>query len=674
MPTRLARLAVAGRVAGALWLLGSQGYAAGSGAEALPPPQATAPTSLPGDWPMYGHDPSRTSYNPDETAINAGNAAQLIARWHVNIGSNTVATSGAPSTANGRVYVGSSALTSPNYFAFDALTGVPVWRTNVGYAAGCFGVSIGSTAAISGTVLSVGGGDAAYYGLDSTTGARLWRNPVNAGRSGFAWTSPLLANGRSYLGIASDCDNPSVRGELRAVDEASGTVLASQFFVLPGRIGGGIWNSPALSPEGSTLVVATGEDDNGDTSPYTRAIVALDPLTLAIRQSIQEGTAGGDQDWASTPVILHDRQGRTLVAAMHKNGFIYAFDLNNLAAGALWQRQTGVTIGMMPAYDPTFAPGGTLFFSAQGQLYAVDPATGVDRWPPVATGAIHGSMAIANGLIYLNTGGGGVKVLAETTGTLLRTLLPANAGQALTGAVVSHGFIYWLSGSWLNAWSLPDWPPTPTPTPAPPLITPTPTIGPGCLFSDVCPPDYFFPSVQYLVAHNVLSGYGDNTFRPYNDTARAQLVKIIVGAFAIPPYSPANPTFSDVPVDNPFYTYIEAAFHAGLISGYGDGTFHPYANVTRGQLAKILVTAAGWPQITPGTPLYSDVPASSLWYSVVATATCRGVLSGYSCGGPGEPCDGQGRPYFRPANDALRGQTAKVVYNAITTTGTCLSR
>ncbi len=38
-------------------------------------------------------------------------------------------------------------------------------------------------------------------------------------------------------------------------------------------------------------------------------------------------------------------------------------------------------------------------------------------------------------------------------------------------------------------------------------------------------------------------------------------------------------------------------------------------------------------------------------------------MSGYSCGGTGEPCT-SGMPYFRPFANASRGQTAKIVANA----------
>ena len=38
-----------------------------------------------------------------------------------------------------------------------------------------------------------------------------------------------------------------------------------------------------------------------------------------------------------------------------------------------------------------------------------------------------------------------------------------------------------------------------------------------------------------------------------------------------------------------------------------------------------------------------------------ATAACHGILSGYTCGGVGEPCDGGSRLYFRQNSPATRG-------------------
>ena len=217
----------------------------------------------------------------------------------------------------------------------------------------------------------------------------------------------------------------------------------------------------------------------------------------------------------------------------------------------------------------------------------------------------------------------------------------------------------------------------PTNTVVPPTATTTPCT---ITFSDVAPTDYFYIPVQYLYCHGVISGYADNTFRPYANTTRSQMVKIVVLGFQKPVGTPAagGYTFTDVPPANPFYGYIETAAALNIVSGYNCGGpgepcdaqnrpyFRPYANVTRGQLSKIDVVAAGWALLNPATPTFTDVLPGTAFYTFVETAAAHGIISGYTCGGPGEPCDAQNRPYFRQYNDATRGQIAKIVYLSIT--------
>ncbi|HUS16975.1 MAG TPA: S-layer homology domain-containing protein [Chloroflexia bacterium] len=207
-------------------------------------------------------------------------------------------------------------------------------------------------------------------------------------------------------------------------------------------------------------------------------------------------------------------------------------------------------------------------------------------------------------------------------------------------------------------------------------VRPTDTPCP-LTFSDVPVDAYFYGAVQYLACHGVISGYSDGTFRPYTNTTRAQMVKIVVLGFALTgPPPPTGGTFADVPPGSTFYPYVETAAARAIVSGYTcgapgepcDAENRPYfrggANVTRGQLAKITASAAGWAAGNPATGTFADVLPGSPFYGFVEAAACRGVVSGYTCGGPGEPCDGGNRPYFRQGNNAIRGQIAKIVRGA----------
>ena len=71
-------------------------------------------------------------------------------------------------------------------------------------------------------------------------------------------------------------------------------------------------------------------------------------------------------------------------------------------------------------------------------------------------------------------------------------------------------------------------PPTNTPQPsATNTPAPTGTVTSCPLpFTDVSSSDYFYTAVQYLYCRGVISGYGDGTFRPYNNTTRGQMVAL----------------------------------------------------------------------------------------------------------------------------------------------------
>jgi outer membrane protein assembly factor BamB len=216
-----------------------------------------------------------------------------------------------------------------------------------------------------------------------------------------------------------------------------------------GQRGGDIWNSPALSPDSKALLVATGNDFGGFDGPLTRAVVELDPRTLAVIASRQEAVAGLDLDFGTTPVVF-DAGGRTLVAAINKNGVLYAYDLARLAAGAIWQRKEGIAVGLPPAFD---ARSGTLWFAGDnGQLFAVDAQTGANRFAPAAVGFMTGNLALAGDLVFAPSGGR-VVVLEAATGRSLRLLTPAGAGPTYSGVAVAGGSVYWLSGEFLNVWS-----------------------------------------------------------------------------------------------------------------------------------------------------------------------------------------------------------------------------
>jgi hypothetical protein len=121
--------------------------------------------------------------------------------------------------------------------------------------------------------------------------------------------------------------------------------------------------------------------------------------------------------------------------------------------------------------------------------------------------------------------------------------------------------------------------------------------------------------------------------------------------------------FTDVPPGSTFYDYVRCMACRGIVNGYADGSFKPNANVTRGQLSKIVSNAAGFadPQ---DTQMFEDVAPGSTFFDYIGRLASRGYIGGYPCGGDGEPCGPDNLPYFRPNNNATRGQITKIDSNA----------
>jgi hypothetical protein len=183
---------------------------------------------------------------------------------------------------------------------------------------------------------------------------------------------------------------------------------------------------------------------------------------------------------------------------------------------------------------------------------------------------------------------------------------------------------------------------------APPAATVTAQPLP---FTDV-PVEYWaYGYIKWAYYQGIIGGYADGTFRPENPATRGQVAKMIVLAAGWAAALPAGaPHFGDVPPGSTFYGYIEVAVGHGIISGYADGTFRPALPVTRAQLTKMAVLARGLPLVSPATPSFTDVPPGDWAYAYVETAAAHAIVGGYSDG------------TFRPVAWATRAQFCKILF------------
>ncbi len=174
-------------------------------------------------------------------------------------------------------------------------------------------------------------------------------------------------------------------------------------------------------------------------------------------------------------------------------------------------------------------------------------------------------------------------------------------------------------------------------------------------FSDVPATHPFYADITRLADLEIVGGFPDGTYKPDDPVTRQQFAKIIVlatGKHTEAVDNEQNPTFLDVMpslgVPYPF-DYIEEAAKAGFILG-DQGKFNPANNITRVQLALVVVRAGGSGLADPPAGYqtgFTDVPDYA--QAEVAKAKFNGLL------------DGKTATTFDPYANATRGQVAKMV-------------
>ena len=450
-------------------------------------------------------------------------------------------------------------------------------------------------------------------------------------------------------------------------------------------------------PEGQRIFVVGG---NGAGSTYTGRAVAFDPATGAFTPK----TA-----WPATPTRLPGGW------AVVNNKFYILGGIQANAAGTafadIWSydpttnawTQSSANLSLARGYIATeVMPDGLIYVAGGSQNNAgvltdetifekFNPTTNtISTGPPLPTATSNNHGYNVGGKFWVPGG------TFTAVSTLVQVYDPAtnswSVGPPLVMAVRNYSKGYGLSGGIhaiggtddggafydVNQRLAPSGCVTPsptvgvaTPTRTTVAVTPTPCT---ITFTDVDQNNPFYVFIRCLACRQIVSGYADGTFRWGNNVTRAQLSKIISGAAGQTTAIPSSQqTFEDVPNSNTFWIFIERLSGVGAISGYACGGpgepcgagNRPYFrwgnNATRGQISKITAVTAGWNGPIPTTQqTFTDVPPTNPFWTWIEELASRQIISGYTCGGPGEPCDPQSRPYFRWGNNATRGQMSKI--------------
>lgn len=168
-------------------------------------------------------------------------------------------------------------------------------------------------------------------------------------------------------------------------------------------------------------------------------------------------------------------------------------------------------------------------------------------------------------------------------------------------------------------------------------------------FKDV-PRNYpTYTEIMAMRNQGIIGGYPDNTFRPSQAISRVHTAALFVRSLDLKPVREGK-EFKDVPKSSPYYNDVQAVYRAGIFDGNPNGTFGVNDNLTRAQMAKVLVAAFDLP-IKKGY-IFSDIGANHWAKDDISTLYSHGITVGDN-------------GMFKPNQSVSRAQYAVFLYRAL---------
>jgi len=327
-------------------------------------------------WSSWGHDLANTRFQETASAgITPENVGRLKVKWAFAFPGD-LQSYGHPIFAGGRLFAGSW---GGKVYSLDASSGCVHWY----FAADASVRGAVALARAGGRDLAVFGDLAAnVYAVDANTGVLAWKTKVDQFAVARVNGSPVVHNGRVYVGVASGEEGSAAvptyeccrfRGSIVALDAATGAQVWKTYTVdepkpttknkvgtqLWGPSGAPIWSTPAIDTVRNVLYTTTGNNYSDPTSTTSDAFIAMDLDTGRVRWVKQmtpsdaytsacrladttncAASNGPDYDFAASPILTTLPNGRRLLLAGQKSAVVHALDPDKNGE-IVWQVRVG---------------------------------------------------------------------------------------------------------------------------------------------------------------------------------------------------------------------------------------------------------------------------------------------------------------------------------------------
>ena len=421
-------------------------------------------------WTAYGGDTQLTGFS-DTSAVSPADARTFGVEWAAQLDGGVVAS---PLVYAGRVYVATEA---GSVYALDLVTGALLWKRTLGTEVpdgDCGSYGISGTGAIDTKrgllyVISADGRLQALRLDDGTTAPGWPLTLTTRPEVEYDWGGLQIVGDHLYVPFASYCDNVDDQGNagdgrVVAVD-LDGPAVDAVFDTVPGPDNlGGVWGFGGISaePDGSAIYTAVGNSwvtdpvtgELFDAAGYGDSVVRLTTGLVPV-SSDRPATipTAGDYDFGAAPVLFQPDGCPPLAAANNKDGLLYVWNRDDLAAGPILAEGIG-TVSAPFVGAPSWSPRRQMLFDGSAAIvrngtnlgdgvtaYTVGADCTFDRVWSTVTGIGTQPPPLVLGDVLFADGGyaGGYKALDATTGAVLfsfETKAATFAGPAAAGNLV----------------------------------------------------------------------------------------------------------------------------------------------------------------------------------------------------------------------------------------------
>lgn len=169
------------------------------------------------------------------------------------------------------------------------------------------------------------------------------------------------------------------------------------------------------------------------------------------------------------------------------------------------------------------------------------------------------------------------------------------------------------------------------------------------MYNDLDSVSWAKESIERLGKKGIISGTGDNMFRPQDNITREEFVKMIVCAYNLLDENAKTDDFDDVDSSKWYAKYVASAYNAKIIFGINEKDFGVGEFITREDMAVIACRAANIAAGNTEVKFSDDENISDYAKDAVYAMKASGIMQG------------KGNNLFEPKAYATRAETAKML-------------